>query len=344
VSPAQRTAPWVHLSDEDILRVRIRDLRVAISGSELQPRIRQLYHELEERGLRFKPVCYLADEWLSPAGQAAIGIPFFLAHPRLKALEFRMMFEVEGGTPSSCMRLLRHEAAHALDHAYRLHQRPDWIRVFGSPRRAYHPHLYTADPESTHHVRNLPDNYAQSHPEEDFAETFAVWLNPYSQWRTRYRGWPALRKLRFVDRLMREVATRPAPRRKPRLRFEARRVKARLRSYYEGKIRLYRLRDLSFAVRDLRAIFRVSRAAEPQGLASSLIRRHKKTLVQSTAAWSGSPPAEVGRVVASLAKLCDEHRLVVRDDRQDALIRVSSYVSTLIHNRLRTHRYGLRKG
>jgi hypothetical protein len=254
-----------------------------------------------------------------------------------------MMFEVEGGTTAWCMRLLRHEAAHAFDHAYRLHQRADWQDVFGSARVAYHPHLYTADPESTHHVRNLPDNYAQAHPEEDFAETFAVWLSPFSQWRTRYRGWPAMRKLRYVDRLMREVAGRPVPRRTVRLHFEARRVRARLRSYYENKIRLYRLRELSFAAKDLKSIFPASRASHPTGLASALVRRHKKMLVASVAAWSGTRPGEVDRVVASLAKLCDENRLVVRGDRADALIRFSSYVATLIHNRLRTHRYGLRK-
>ncbi len=325
------------------MRTRIADLGVSISGSEVQPRVRQLYHELEEKGLGFRPVCYLSDEWLSPDGQAAIGIPFFLAHPRLKSLEFRMMFEVEGGTASSCMRLLRHEAGHAFDHAYRLHQREDWQRVFGSPRLAYHPHLYTADPRSTEHVRNLPDNYAQSHPAEDFAETFAVWLNPYSQWRTRYRGWPAMRKLRYVDRLMREVAARAVPRKEPRLAFEARATRARLKSYYERKFRLYRLGDLSSAAQDLKGIFAVSRAARPKDPASTLIRRNKRLLVEAVSAWSGQRPGEAARVVARLADLCDEHRLVVREEAPSALIRVSAYVSTLIVNRMRTHRYETRR-
>ncbi len=338
-----RTAPWVHLSDEDLLKVRIRDLGVSISGSEVQPRVRQLYHELEEKGLRFRPVCYLADEWLTPDGQSAIGVPFFLAHPRLKALEFRMMFEVEGGTASSCMRLLRHEAGHAFDHAYRLHQRKDWQRVFGSARLAYNPHFYNADSRSTRHVRNLPDNYAQSHPAEDFAETFAVWLNPYSQWRTRYRGWPALTKLRYVDHLMREVAARAVPGRRPKLEFEARTTTARLKSYYERKFRLYRVGDLSFAVKDLKEIFRASQAVEPRDLAAALIRRNKRLLVDAVAAWSGQRPGEVARVVARLAKLCDEHRLVVRGGAPETLVRLSTYVSTLILNRLRTHRYSIRR-
>jgi len=343
VARKAKDSSWVHLSDDDLLKVRIQDLGVSISGSEIQPRVRQLHHELAEKGLLFRPVCYLSDEWLSPDGQGAIGIPFFLAHPRLKALEFRMMFEVEGGTASSCMRLLRHEAGHAFDHSYRLHQRQDWQEVFGSPRLAYHPHLYSADPRSTEHVRNLPDNYAQSHPSEDFAETFAVWLNPYSQWRTRYRGWPAMRKLRYVDRLMREVTARPLPRRTPRLDFEARATQARLRSYYERKFRLYRVGDLSSAVQDLKGIFTLSRAARIEHPASALIRKNKRLLVESVSAWSGQKPGEVARVVARLAKLCDEHRLAVRDEPAAALVRVSAYVSTLSVNRMRTHRYETRR-
>ena len=339
----RRSRRWMHLSDEDLLKVRIRDLAARIPGSEVQPRVRQLYHELDERGIPLRPVCYLADEWLSPDGQPVIGIPFYLAHPRLKSLEFRMMFEVEGGTASSCMRLLRHEAGHALDHGYRLHQRPDWQRVFGSPRAAYQPNFYKADPHSTHHVRNLPDNYAQAHALEDFAETFAVWLNPYSQWRTRYQGWPALRKLRYVDRLMREIATLPLPRKRGVPDFEAKSARATHKTYYERKFRLYRLRDLSFAARDLRGIFRVSRAAEPQGLASALIRRHKRLLVEAIVAWSGERPREVGRVIAEMCRMCDERSLVVRGDGPADLVRFSTYVSTLILNRLRTHRYVLRQ-
>jgi hypothetical protein len=241
------------------------------------------------------------------------------------------------------MRLLRHEAAHAIDHAYGLSRRPEWRKAFGSPRIAYHPHYYTADPHSTHHVRNLPDNYAQAHPEEDFAETFAVWLNPYSQWRTRYSGWPALRKLLYVDRLMREIAKRPAPRPRSVPEFEARSARTTLKTYYEKKFRLYRLRELTFAARDLKGIFRVSRAAEPRALAAALIRRNKRLLVDSVAGWTGERPREVARVVSEMARMCDENRLVVRDDPQAALVRIATYVSTLITNRLRTHRYVLRR-
>jgi hypothetical protein len=342
VTRSKRVA-WQDLSDEELFKVRICDLGARIEGSEVEPRVWQLYEELQDLGLFLRPRCYLSDEWLSPSGHAAIGIPFYLAHPRLRALEFRMMFEVEGGTPSSCMKLLRHEAAHALDHAYGLHRRADWQEAFGSPRKRYSPYLYAADPHSKAHVRNLPENYAQCHPEEDWAETFAVWLNPSSQWRTRYKGWPAVKKLRFVNRLMREISELPVPRRKPVLHADTRNMRSTLMSYYRKKFRLHHLGDLSFAVRDLKTIFRISRAREPDDAASALIRRHKRHLVESIASWSGEPASRASRVVTRLAKLCDDNRLVLRENENVSLVKLSTYVATLIVTRVHTSSYRLHR-
>jgi hypothetical protein len=334
---------WENLSDEDLLKVRICDLGVRIEGSEVEPRLWQLYDELQDLNLFLRPRCFLSDEWLSPNGQPAIGIPFYLVHPRLKALEFRMMFEIEGGTPSACMKLLRHEAAHAIDHAYGLHRRDDWRQTFGSPRKRYSPYLYMADPHSKHHVRNLPDNYAQCHPEEDYAETFAVWLNPSSQWRTRYKGWPAMRKLRYVDRAMRELSELPVPRRRPVLHSEVRSLRSTLQSYYRKKYRLHRRGDLDYAVRDLKTIFRVSRAREPDDLASALIRGSKRRLVDSISRWSGERPGRISAVLTSLAKLCDEHRLVLREEPETSLVKLTTYATTLVLNRVHGSAYRPRK-
>ncbi len=302
-------------------------------------RIRQLERELLAKGLKLMPRCFLSDEWLSPGDQAAIGIPFFLAHPRLKALENRMMFEVEGGSAAWCMKLLRHEAGHAFDHAYRLSRRDEWKEVFGSPRARYQPYYYEIDPESRAFVENVPDQYAQAHPVEDFAETFAVWLNPASAWRDRYAGRPALKKLRYVDRLMREVKRRPVPRRKPKLGPEARTIQSTLSSYYERKLRLFPLADPQATEKALKQIFRVSRAASPEGQASDFIRAHKRSLVESISGWSGERRQQVSRVVASLAQVCTNQRLVLRETEERTLVKFSTFATTLIVNRLRTHSY-----
>src|SRR5687768_18218032 len=196
---------WATWPDERLLDLRLCDLDVKIAGSNLEDRIAQLYQELDGRGLRFHPHFWLSDEWFCPDDVPGIAIPFYLAHPRLAKLELAQMLEVEGGDPESCLRILRHEAGHAIDNAYDIRRRPTRRRLFGLPATPY-PEYYTPKPYSKSFVHHLDHWYAQSHPDEDFAETFAVWLDPQSLWATRYSGWPAQRKLEYMDTLMREVS------------------------------------------------------------------------------------------------------------------------------------------
>jgi len=207
-----RTAalPWTRLSDEELLKVRLCDLRVAIERSSLKPHIRRLYAELERRGIHFQPHVWLGEEWFSPDGVPGIAVPFYLAHPRLERLERRIMHTVEGGNARWLMRILRHEAGHALDNAYRLRRRKCWREMFGPASRPY-PRRYRARPGSRRYVHHLGEWYAQAHPTEDFAETFAVWLKPHSNWRKSYADWPAFEKLELVEALMRSVRSTRAP-------------------------------------------------------------------------------------------------------------------------------------
>jgi hypothetical protein len=122
-------------------------------------------------------------------------------------LERRMIGEAEGGSRFWRQRILRHEAGHALDTAYALRRRPGWRDTFGRASKPY-PSTYSVRPASRRFVQHLGHWYAQSHPTEDFAETFAVWLQPKARWRREYAGWPALGKLEFVDRLMTDIAGR----------------------------------------------------------------------------------------------------------------------------------------
>jgi hypothetical protein len=189
--------------------MRFRDLRLRPEGSLMWPEVEQLYVELGRRGIDFRPHVWLAEEWFSPDGIPGIAIPFFVAHPRLRQLERKMMGDVEGGDRTWRLRILRHESGHAIDTAYGLRKRADWRRLFGPASQPYRSQ-YSTEPTSRHHVMHLGHWYAQSHPTEDFAETFAVWLTPKARWRSEYADWPALEKLEFVDALMAEIAgTRP---------------------------------------------------------------------------------------------------------------------------------------
>jgi hypothetical protein len=206
---AKREPAWTRLDDEELLDKRFCDLRLGLAGSRLEPGVRQLYAELGRRRIRFRPHFWLSEEWFSPDGVPGIAIPFYLAHPRLMRLERRFMHEVEGGNRKWLMRILRHETGHALDTAFGLRRRKAWRQAFGHASRKY-PTRYSPRPGSRRYVLHLGHWYAQSHPTEDFAETFAVWLQPRSRWRSEYAGWPALAKLEFVDATMRELEGRRA--------------------------------------------------------------------------------------------------------------------------------------
>src|SRR5262247_3374995 len=202
--------PWASLPDEELLQLRLKDLKVTVEGTWLARCLEELYDELEQKGLRTRPHAWISNEWFSPDTTPGIAIPFYLAHPRLMRLERKMIIDVEGGTVPECMRILRHEAGHVIQHSYRLNRRRRWQHLFGHSSTRY-PAFYRPNPASKNYVQHLRLWYAQSHPDEDFAETFAVWLKPRSDWRRRYAGWPALRKLEYVDELMAEIATqRPA--------------------------------------------------------------------------------------------------------------------------------------
>jgi hypothetical protein len=179
--PTVRT-DWHDLPDAALLDVRFCELGVTIEGSWLEPRIAQLYSELEARGLTFRPHFWLSTDWFTPDGVPGIAIPFYLAHPRLMRLEKAQMLQVEGGNHDWCMKILRHEAGHAFDNAYELRRLRRRVELFGKPSVPY-PDFYLPRPYSKSFVLHLDSWYAQSHPDEDFAESFAVWLAPDGDWR-----------------------------------------------------------------------------------------------------------------------------------------------------------------
>src|SRR5256714_1669978 len=236
-------ADWTSLTDEQLLDRRISKLGLKLEGSGLEALIKQLYDELSAKRLGFHPPCHIGDEWFVPVGIPAIFIPFFLVHERLRALEKTMMLEVEGGTPDSFMRLIRHEAAHAYSYAYYLPRKKKWQEAFGKTSRDQTPDVYHPQPFSRGYVVNLDDWYAQSHPDEDFAETFAVWLTPETDWRKRYGDWKAIQKLEYVDELMRTLAGKP-PIHMPEYRAaEYDCLNQKLKTYYAQKRKVLALFD-----------------------------------------------------------------------------------------------------
>ena len=331
--PALR-ADWPDLHDEALLDVRMADLPLAI-GETLADRIAQLSGELETRGLHFPLHCYLSDEWFTPDGAAAIAIPFYLAHPRLARLEEAQMFEVEGGEHEWCMRILRHEAGHAIDNAFRLRRRPQRRRVFGLPSKPY-PEFYTPKPYSKRYVLHLDAWYAQSHPDEDFAETFALWLTPTSEWRQRYAGWPALKKLECMDALMTSISHQP-----PRVIDHdevdpLRRLNKTLRQHYRNKRRYYGVDYPNFYDRDLRRLFSESPEYSGNMTAARFLTRLRRQTRRLVANWTGIYQYTIDQVLGDMITRCRELklRLAVPEDRarQEFAVLLTVQVMNYLHS------------
>ena len=330
--------PWESLSDEELLAVRLCDLNVRIEGSELEPRVDKLLAALASRGLSMKPAFYLADEWLSPTGVPAIAIPFYLAHPRLKQLEMRQMMEVEGGTPEWCDKLMFHECGHAIDHAYRFSTRPAWRATFGDPRVDYHPETYRPRPHSKAFVRHLPNWYAQAHPDEDFAETFATWLAlPPEEWRKQYAGWRALEKLEYIDSLMRYAAKTPPKVKGGRLISRVSRLKKTLARHYAAKRKVWQADYPDFYDADLRKIFgEITPGDEP---AARFMRRYRRSIVSSTVTWTGESKYTVDGLAAKLIARTATLNLGTRADEGALLLEIGAYLATLVTKYLHTGKF-----
>ena len=326
---------WEKLPDEDILQMRVRDFGVQIQGSELQPLIERLYEELDAKGIGFQPTCYLTDEWLCPDKIPIIGIPFYLAHPRLKSIELKMMFEVEGGTEESCMKLLRHECGHALNYAYELYKKTRWRELFG-PFSAKYSDSYYYWPYSRRFVINLQDNYAQSHPDEDFAETFAVWLAPQSNWQQKYRNWPVIRKLWYVDGLMRRISTMaPVKTAQGQPPWSASRMTSTLAAHYERKRKALGSEFQGFYDDSLVSLFTSKQSASKNPKASRILRHHRRVLVDSVSRWTGHRKHDIHQLVNTLIFRCDALNLYAKPSQTDDIVGVTAFLTAIANSTFR---------
>lgn len=297
----------------------MRDLGVRLRGTWLEECIEALYGELDERGLVLRPHCWLSNEWFSPAGIPGIGIPFYLAHPRLVRLERTMMLEVEGGTRTDCLRILRHETGHAMQHAFALHRRKRWRELFGKSSMPY-PESYRPNPASRNYVQHLRLYYAQSHPDEDFAETFAVWLSPRTTWQRRYEGWRALEKLQYVDTIMTELqGERPAHVNRARIEPVSE-ITTTLREHYLAKRAQYAVDFPTTYDRELHKVFSDAPKHANRELASAFIQRHRTEIRRTVARWTGEYEFTLDQLLRDMIGRCRVLKLRVGGPQRQVLL------------------------
>src|SRR5258708_10575002 len=250
-------------------------------------------------------------------------------------LERKQMLEVEGGTDVQCMRILRHEAGHAIDNAFRMNFKRRWHQVFGLFTQRY-PDSYKPKPNSRRYVLNLDAWYAQAHPAEDFAETFAVWLQPRSNWRRRYRSWPALRKLEYVDELLKEIAG-ARPKNRVRRKIETiSEIRLTLREHYERKRRKYAFEWPAYLDNDLRRIFSHEPRYRSRQTAASFLRRIGREVEQLIGEATGVHRYAIGHVLELMIERAGQLKLRVvgREEqvKRQVMIMLTVQTMNVIHS------------
>lgn len=312
-----------------LLGRRISDLGLAIKGSRVERLVNELYQELDAKGIAFRPLVYLSDEWGCPDETPLIGVPFYLVDPRLERIEREMSGGVEDDLES--MRYLRHECGHAFNYAFRLYRRPDWRSTFGSFGSPYR-ERYRADPLSHAYVRHILGWYAQKHPDEDFAETFAVWLTPALDWRSEYAGWEAMAKLEYVDAVMREIGsltpsvTTPSEKDLP---IEA--MTYTVAEHYESEAGLT-LSDPRLFDADLRRIFAPAEMA-PGGMpAAAFIQGHYNEILARLSYWSGESRGVVRSLIDLLVQRSAAMQLRVSGLEASTLIELTAFGTAVLMN------------
>ena len=324
---------------DQLLGHRISDLGLAIRGSRVERLVQQLYDELEARGLRFRPPVYLSDQWGCPDGTPLIAVPFYLADPRLERIEAEMTLSVEDD--AEAMRYLRHEAGHAFNYAFRFYERADWQQTFGSIGLPYR-ERYRANPFSREHVRHILAWYAQKHPDEDFAETFAVWLSPGLDWRGEYAEWPALTKLEYVDGIMREIADAgdmelPTPA-DDDLPVEAMRYS--VAQHYEDEREVVPMEDERQFDADLKQIFARAEDAPSAEQANVFLRRHYREIVTRVSFWTSENPSVVRSLIDVLQRRAETLDLRVGALEAATLIELTAFATAVVMLHRHTHVIG----
>jgi len=325
---------------EELLKRAIKDLGLRIEGSAVERYVHQLHRELDRKGLhRFRPRCYLTDEWGCPDQEPVIGIPFYLADPKLTALETAMN-DLED--EREIMMYLRHEAGHAFNYAYELYKTDEWKTLFGPFRRPYRDH-YRPVPFSRRFVRHIAGWYAQKHPDEDFAETFAVWLTPRSNWRRKYRGWGAMEKLRYVDRIARRWGDHEPLRPLGQTDVTVEEMEVTLEDFYKATTpdESQAIADLALDT-DLTDIFVKPGPRRRKGIrpAADLLAERRKEVVDKVTYWTGVRRPLVKKLVESIEDRVRALGLAADAARENAhVVEITAYTTTLAMNYLTRGRF-----
>jgi hypothetical protein len=342
--PFKETPPeaW-SVEREQLLQRQISDMGLKIEGTYLERIIGRLYEELAAAGIKLRPKVYLSNEWSCPDGVPVIGIPFYLADPRLARIEDEMMDGVEAQTEEEILSFLRHEAGHAFNYAYKLYETEAWRALFGEMSLPY-VEDYRPRPFSRAYVRHIPGWYAQKHPDEDFSESFAVWLTPNSQWREIYRDWPCLEKLQYVDDIVRELGQAEPIVTGNDYDFASEAMIYSVADHYQRTMPESSRVPSDFDL-ELRYIFRARDNAENVVPAHTFLAQRRRLIVGRIAYWTGLYDVQVRALIQHLIERSEQLSLKLSAaDSETVLADFVAFASTLCMNRLYHGEYVFNRG
>jgi hypothetical protein len=332
---------------ESAIRGRpIRDLGLRVEGTWLEGVVAKVLEELRAAGVkRLRPRFYLSTEWGVATGSVAVAIPFYLADRRLTELHAQRAGLVEGSDEADILKYMRHELGHVLNYAHQLYEDPEWVELFGSFTQPYLED-YRPEPFSRRFVRHLPGWYAQKHPDEDWSETFAVWLTPGHDWRSEYAGWPeALAKLEWCDARMRVLGD----------------VEPRLKQDSAGLLLDEEVGEIAYSLEDYWQRMELPPEPLPEGLAGALrsvfddlpstatadcrpaadlMRRLERDLVSLVFRWTGHFPERTLVLLRHLAARAEAESLAyAAENETQAAIALTALVTSLAMNHVHRGTY-----
>lgn len=329
------------------LATPIRELGLTIADTPLNDVVVEFRRELERAGIRrLKPDFYLSTEWGVPFETISIGIPFYLARPELVDVHARHIGHLEGVGRPELLRYLRHEMGHVVNYAYRLYDQEDWIKLFGPMTQPY-VEEYRPEAFSQRFVCHLPGWYAQKHPDEDWSETFAVWMTPGQDWRAAYVHWPeALAKLEYCERTMAILNDRDPLVTATEHDEDVSSLSASVEDYYrvqpaeeddplppglDGALRVI-FEDFGLP-EDLSTV-------APRRPAAELISNLERDLVANVYRWTGHFPETTRRLVQHLAARAGALQQVYPADREaSVVVALTTLVTSLAMNHVVRGRY-----
>jgi len=321
---------------EKLLQKKINELGLKLEGTRLEKLVERLHQELEAAGIKFKPKVYLSDEWGCPEGVPIIGIPFYLADENLSRIEDEIMEGIEAESDEEILSYLRHEAGHAFNYAYKLYETEEWHEIFGPYSRPYRED-YQPNPFSRNFVRHIPGWYAQKHPDEDFAETFAVWLTPDSNWQEFYKDWGCYKKLLYVDKIIKKLGQTDPLVTADNYDITCEELTCSIVDYYKMH-KPEAIEVPAYFDGDLRDIFETRVPTGKEGEwqpADKFLAKHRRAVVRNIAYWTGLNDVVVRSLIDHFIDRCRLLKLWVKPEKSNGvLMEIMVYATTLCMNKL----------